>query len=126
MKPGVKSKALLAILVAIAGFATTVGIATLLLKREYRAPIAAPVAAHEETPRVQGLADQAAEQEKSDKEKPYVEADYRPFPKVGSRVAIWVVAELHLLFAAFVLAVPTRLSIRPRNRCTSGWNLPQP
>src|SRR5205085_8690104 len=25
---------------------------------------------------------------------------------VGSRVAIWVVAQLHLLFAAFVLAVP--------------------
>ena len=28
------------------------------------------------------------------------------FPVVGSRVAIWVVAQLHLLFAAFVLAVP--------------------
>ena len=25
---------------------------------------------------------------------------------VGSRVAIWMVAQLHLLFAAFVLAVP--------------------
>ncbi len=31
---------------------------------------------------------------------------YRTFPLVGSRVAIWVVAQLHLLFAAFVLAVP--------------------
>ena len=29
-----------------------------------------------------------------------------PFPVVGSRVAIWAVAQLHLLFAAFVLAVP--------------------
>src|SRR5688572_25129507 len=38
--------------------------------------------------------------------KPYVEAEYRRFPVVGSRVAIWVVAQLHLLFAAFVLAVP--------------------
>ena len=28
------------------------------------------------------------------------------FPIVGSRVAIWAVAQLHLLFAAFVLAVP--------------------
>ena len=28
------------------------------------------------------------------------------FPVVGSRVAIWAVAQLHLLFAAFVLAVP--------------------
>jgi cytochrome bd ubiquinol oxidase subunit I len=38
--------------------------------------------------------------------KPYEEAEYRRFPKVGSRVAIWSVAQLHLLFAAFVLAVP--------------------
>ncbi len=41
-----------------------------------------------------------------DQSKPYVEAEYRTFPKVGSRVAIWAVAQLHLLFAAFVLAVP--------------------
>jgi cytochrome bd-type quinol oxidase subunit 1 len=39
-------------------------------------------------------------------DKPYQEAEYRAFPVVGSRVAIWVVAQLHLLFAAFVLAVP--------------------
>ncbi len=31
---------------------------------------------------------------------------YRAFPLVGSRVAVWVAAQLHLLFAAFVLAVP--------------------
>ncbi len=41
-----------------------------------------------------------------DQAKPYVEAEYRTFPVVGSRVAIWAVAQLHLLFAAFVLAVP--------------------
>ncbi len=41
-----------------------------------------------------------------EKQKPYVEAEYRTFPVVGSRVAIWAVAQLHLLFAAFVLAVP--------------------
>ncbi len=34
------------------------------------------------------------------------DVEYRAFPLVGSRVAIWVVAELHLMFAAFVLAVP--------------------
>ena len=44
--------------------------------------------------------------EKADAAKPYVEAEYRTFPRVGSRVAIWIVAQLHLLFAAFVLAVP--------------------
>ena len=32
--------------------------------------------------------------------------DYRSFPMVGSRVAVWVIAQLHLMFAAFVLAVP--------------------
>jgi cytochrome bd ubiquinol oxidase subunit I len=41
-----------------------------------------------------------------DKAKPYEEAQYRAVPYVGSRVAIWAVAQLHLLFAAFVLAVP--------------------
>ena len=34
------------------------------------------------------------------------EVAYRVFPVVGSRTAIWVVAQLHLFFAAFVLAVP--------------------
>jgi len=58
------------------------------------------------TPRQQALEDQAAAKEEADRTKPYVEAEYRAFPKVGSRVAIWVVAQLHLLFAAFVLAVP--------------------
>ena len=43
---------------------------------------------------------------KQAQDKPYKEAEYRTFPVVGSRVAIWAVAQLHLLFAAFVLAVP--------------------
>ena len=34
------------------------------------------------------------------------EVEYRQFPVVGSRVAVWVIAQLHLMFAAFVLAVP--------------------
>ncbi|MCM2270456.1 MAG: cytochrome ubiquinol oxidase subunit I [Thermoanaerobaculia bacterium] len=101
-----RRKALLGIVVAVLGFAATVAIATLLLRREYRAPIAPPAAVQEATPRAQGLADQAAAQERRDREKPYVEVDYRAVPKVGSRTAIWVVAQLHLLFAAFVLAVP--------------------
>lgn len=101
-----RRKALLGIVVAVLGFAATVAIATLLLRREYRAPIAAPATVQEATPRAQGLADQAAAQERRDREKPYVEVDYRAVPKIGSRTAIWVVAQLHLLFAAFVLAVP--------------------
>jgi len=31
---------------------------------------------------------------------------YRDFPVIGSRAAIWIAAELHLMFAAFVLGVP--------------------
>ncbi|MFQ5631115.1 MAG: cytochrome ubiquinol oxidase subunit I [bacterium] len=34
------------------------------------------------------------------------EVEYRKFPVIGSRVFVWVAAELHLMFAAFVLAVP--------------------
>ena len=38
--------------------------------------------------------------------KPGTQPEYRAFPVIGSRVAIWIVAQLHLMFAAFVLAVP--------------------
>ena len=31
---------------------------------------------------------------------------YREFPWIGSRAAIWISAEIHLMFAAFVLGVP--------------------
>ncbi len=31
---------------------------------------------------------------------------YRDFPLIGSRVALWIVAEVHLMFAAFMLGVP--------------------
>ena len=33
-------------------------------------------------------------------------SDYRALPGLGSRVAIWIVAQIHLYFAAFVLGVP--------------------
>src|SRR5207302_9633814 len=31
---------------------------------------------------------------------------YRDFPLIGSRAAIWIAAEIHLMFSAFVLGVP--------------------
>ncbi len=71
---------------------------------EYKEPVRAKAA--DATPREQGLSDEKAAVEKKDAAKPYVESEYRAFPRVGSRVAIWIVAQLHLLFAAFVLAVP--------------------
>ncbi|MEO8503102.1 MAG: cytochrome ubiquinol oxidase subunit I [Acidobacteriota bacterium] len=96
-----------AIVATLVGFALVVGVATFLLHREYHAPYTQPAAsAPAETPRAQGVADQKAEEDKRDREKPYQEVEYRAFPKIGSRVAVWVIAQLHLLFAAFVLAVP--------------------
>ena len=34
------------------------------------------------------------------------DAEYRPFPKIGSRSAAWIAAQLHLLFGSFILGVP--------------------
>ncbi len=33
-------------------------------------------------------------------------ASYRDFPVIGSRAAVWIAAQVHLMFAAFVLGVP--------------------
>jgi cytochrome bd-type quinol oxidase subunit 1 len=64
--------------------------------------------AQESTAALQAEAQTAPQEKPQDtpQAKPYEEAQYRRFPVVGSRVAIWAVAQLHLLFAAFVLAVP--------------------
>ena len=100
-------KGLAAALLAVIGLAVIVGLSTFLIRREYHAPNRAPAGEGAvETPRDQGLADQRAAQEQKDKDKPYQEVEYRQFPKIGSRVAVWIAAQLHLLFAAFVLAVP--------------------
>ena len=101
---GRKAQVAAGIVVAILSLVAVVRIATYLTSHEYRSPDRAAV--KEATPRAQGLADEQAAVEKKNLEKPYVEAEYRAFPRIGSRVAIWIVAQLHLLFAAFVLAVP--------------------
>jgi cytochrome bd-type quinol oxidase subunit 1 len=106
---GAMNRKLLFILGPITGvvmFAVVVLIATFLTNREYTEPYRAPAATVDATPRVEGLAADKAAAEAAAKAKLYVEAEYRRFPIVGSRVAIWAVAQLHLLFAAFVLAVP--------------------
>jgi cytochrome bd ubiquinol oxidase subunit I len=87
-------------------FGAVVWMASQLMSREYRDPYRVPSAAVDATPRAEGLAAEAAAAETKAKATPYAEVEYRAFPIVGSRVAIWAVAELHLLFAAFVLAVP--------------------
>jgi len=77
----------------------------------YKAPVEA--VQPDRTPAMQGEADAKAAQEEKERKMPLEEhgvplkdVEYRRFPGVGSRVAIWAVAQLHLLFAAFVLAVP--------------------
>jgi cytochrome bd-type quinol oxidase subunit 1 len=109
MMNGLRNKKLLFVLGPVTGlvmFGAVLIVATFLTNREYREPDRAPAAIVDPTPRATGLADESAAADAAAKAKPYVEAEYRRFPVVGSRVAIWAVAQLHLLFAAFVLAVP--------------------
>src|SRR5260221_6945121 len=104
-----KNRKLLVLIGPVLGilmFVATWQMASSLMKREYRDPYRAAVASVDQTPRVAGQADEATAALKQAQDKPYKEAEYRTFPLVGSRVAIWMVAQLHLLFAAFVLAVP--------------------
>ena len=103
---GVMNRKLLFVLGPITGvvmFAAVVMIATFLTNREYKEPYRAPTSIVEPTPRVDGLAAERAAAEAAAKATPYAEAEYRTFPIVGSRVAIWAVAQLHLLFAALSL-----------------------
>ena len=104
------NRKLLFLLGPVAGivmFIAVVWMATVFVGRnEYKDPYRAPAATADSTPRAEGVAAEKDEAEKKAQEKPYAEAEYRRFPVVGSRVAIWAVAQLHLLFAAFVLAVP--------------------
>jgi cytochrome d ubiquinol oxidase subunit I len=75
-------------------------------KISYKSPVKQTAAGEAQTPRQQALEDQAVAQAEEDRVRPYEEEEYREVPRIGSRTAIWIVAQLHLLFAAFVLAVP--------------------
>jgi cytochrome d ubiquinol oxidase subunit I len=96
--------ALAGVVLVVLALGATVGLVRFVGQLEYRAPYRSDQAS--ETPRVQAEKDAAAAQAEADRTKPYEEQEYRKFPVVGSRVAVWVLAQLHLLFAAFVLAVP--------------------
>jgi cytochrome bd ubiquinol oxidase subunit I len=92
---------------ALVMFLGTVKVVSVFVSsNEYKEPYGALAQTVDTTPRAAGQAAETAEAESQARATPYVEAEYRTFPVVGSRVAIWVVAQLHLLFAAFVLAVP--------------------
>ena len=98
------NRKLLVLLGPVAGlvmFAAAVKMAT--VSRAHQEPAAAPAVS---APAPSQAPAEAPAAPAEDRAKPYEEAEYRAFPVVGSRVAIWAVAQLHLLFAAFVLAVP--------------------
>jgi cytochrome d ubiquinol oxidase subunit I len=100
-----KKMLILAGLVAVA-IAVVVGVNTTNLfvdRTEFKSPLRNDA---DLTPRMQGETDEATEADAKALATPYVEEEYRQFPVVGSRVAVWVLAQLHLLFGAFVLAVP--------------------
>ena len=84
--------------------AVVVRVWVFLNDRAYHAPVQSTQV--QPVPRDKGIADMVKSAEEKAKAKKYEPPVYRAFPVVGSRVAVWVVAELHLMFAAFVLAVP--------------------
>ena len=61
------------------------------------------VAAVEAVESGEATVDAEAEEEVS---VPYEEAEYRDFFGIDGRLVVWIISQLHLLFAAFVLAVP--------------------
>ena len=113
---GIGALAVLALLVLVPTvIVPTVKYTLEILENAYRSPIEVPLetSAVDSTPAMQGEADASAAEAERQRTKPLeelgvplVEVKYRAFPIIGSRVAVWSVAQLHLLFAAFVLAVP--------------------
>jgi cytochrome d ubiquinol oxidase subunit I len=107
---GAMNRKVLILLGPVAGIVMFLGVvwmaSVFVGHNEYKEPYRAPAATADATPRAEGVAAEKAAAESKAKATPYTEAEYRRFPGVGSRVAIWSVAQLHLLFAAFVLAVP--------------------
>jgi cytochrome bd-type quinol oxidase subunit 1 len=95
-----------AVLVGVLSLLAVIGLARFLTTHQYKDAYRPKVAGTDATPREQGVVDAEKAAEDKGKAKPYEEVAYRAFPKIGSRTAIWIVAQLHLLFAAFVLAVP--------------------
>ncbi len=94
----------MAVIAVVLGLGSLVGVWMQLEHRAYHPPTRGLSEAT--TPRQQAEHDLAQKQAADAKATPYKEVEYRKFPVVGSRVAVWVAAQLHLLFAAFVLAVP--------------------
>jgi cytochrome bd-type quinol oxidase subunit 1 len=100
----VKGRVLLGLIAVTLLLAGVVRVWVALNDRAYHPPIRSTEV--QPLPHERGVADLHKAQEEKAKAKKYEPPAYRQVPYVGSRVAVWVVAELHLMFAAFVLAVP--------------------
>ncbi len=105
-----KPPLILVLLAAVSLVAVVVGIGKLALsadqKLSYKSPLKERTAIEVPTPHEVAQQEQAEAETERLLTQSYEEDEYRAFPVIGSRTAIWVVAQLHLLFAAFVLAVP--------------------
>jgi cytochrome bd-type quinol oxidase subunit 1 len=106
MMTSIRVRIALALLAGVLGLVALGRIVGWLVTHEYRMPDRVTEGRTDTTPRDAGLADEKAADLKTAMEKPYQEPEYRTFPLIGSRTVVWVAAQLHLLFAAFVLAVP--------------------
>lgn len=82
-------------------------IATTLEAGAYKAPVASSASAPDgDTPRDRKVVELDAQRQAELEELKYEPKEYRTPPFGTSREWVWVLAQLHLLFAAFVLAVP--------------------
>jgi len=93
-------------LVAVLGLLFVVKIGGYLEQSAFTPPVNEPAAESPPTPRDQALTDIAEAEAAAAAVRPYEAAEYRQIGNIPSRVIVWVLAQLHLLFAAFVLAVP--------------------
>jgi len=102
-----KNKVLLAVVALVVG-ALALGYAAKRFNQElaYRTPVVSATGEAQVTPWDQAQRERAEAAREEARNRPYEEAEYREVPRIGSRTAIWIVAQLKLLFAAFVLAVP--------------------
>ena len=102
-----KNKVLLAVVALLAGV-VALSYAARWFNQElaYRTPVVSETGEAEVTPWDRAQRERAEAAREEARNRPYEEAEYREVPRIGSRTAIWIVAQLKLLFAAFVLAVP--------------------
>ena len=106
MKPNKFILVVLAVLLIVGVVAGVRGVTWFVQNEEFRAPQRVEIGAADATPRETGLADEQAALDEKNKALEYTPKAYRQIGGVSSRVIVWMLAQLHLLFAAFVLAVP--------------------